>query len=92
MDTPIAEEALQDKELYQSVIEHRRIFIGLRGFDYTTLQPGTLHIVPPEDVYERWKQDYEIMQETMIYGDSLPFDKLTEKIRLLNNKINNLSV
>jgi len=79
MDTPIAEEALRDKELYQSVIEHRRIFIGLRGFDYTTLQPGTLHIVPPEDVYESWKQDYEIMQETMIYGDSLPFDKLVKK-------------
>lgn len=92
MDTPIAEEALQDKGLYQSVIEHRRIFIGLRGFDYETLRPGSIHIVPPEEVYESWKQDYEIMQETMIYGDSLPFDKLVEKIRLLNEKINGLSV
>ena len=92
MDTPIAEEALQDKGLYQSVIEHRRIFIGLRGFDYDTLCPGSLHIVPPEGVYESWKRDYEIMQETMIYGESLPFDKLVEKIRLLNERINGLSV
>jgi len=90
MDTPVAEEALQNKELYQSVVEHRRIFIGLRGFDYTTLRPGTLRIVPPENVYESWKRDYETMQETMIYGDSLPFDKLVEKIRLLNEKINRL--
>ncbi len=92
MDTPIAEEALQDKELYQSVIEHRRIFIGLKGFDYETLRSGSIHIVPPEEVYESWKQDYEIMQETMIYGESLSFDKLVEKIRLLNERINGLSV
>lgn len=91
MDTPIAEEALQNKELYQSVIEHRRIFIGLRGFDYATLLPGSLHIIPSEDVYESWKKDYEAMQETMIYGDSQPFDKLIEKIRLLNERINGLS-
>jgi hypothetical protein len=91
MDTPIAEEALQDKELYQSVIEHRRIFIGLRGFDYATLFPGSLHIIPSEEVYESWKKDYETMQETMIYGDSQPFDKLIEKIRSLNERINGLS-
>lgn len=92
MDTPIAEEALNDKELYQTVIEHRRIFIGLRGFDYATLGPSSLHILPPEDVYESWKKDYEIMQETMIYGDSLPFDRLIDKIRLLNERINSLPV
>lgn len=90
MDTPIAEEALRDHELYRSVIEHRRTFIGLRGFDYSTLQPRTLRIVPPDDIWESWKKDYEIMQETMIYGDSLPFDRLMDKIRLLNGKINNL--
>lgn len=92
MDTPIAEEALQDKELYQTVIEHRRIFIGLRGFDYATLHPSSLHILPPKDVYESWKKDYEIMQETMIYGESLPFDRLIDKIRLLNERINSLPV
>lgn len=32
MDTPIADRALNDKDLYLSVMEHRRIFIGLRGF------------------------------------------------------------
>ncbi len=30
------------------------------------------------------------MQETMIYGDSLPFDKLIEKIRMLNDSINSI--
>lgn len=90
MDTPIAERALKNKTLYDSVVEHRRIFIGLKGFDYSTLQPKTISIVPPADVIELWRKDYKVMQETMIYGDSLPFDKLIEKIQMLNDSINSI--
>lgn len=91
VDTPIAEEALKDKKLYYSVIEHRRTFIGLKGFDYTTLLPQSLRITPPTEIYEAWKKDYETMQETMIYGESQPFDKLIEKISSLNERIRKLS-
>ena len=90
MDTPIAEAALSDKELYQSVVEHRRTFIGLRGFDYDTLQPTRLHIIPPGTIMEGWRKDYKVMQETMIYGESLPFDHLIDKIRRLNDRINQI--
>ncbi len=88
MDTPIAERALKNKALYDSVIDHRKVFIGLKGFDYTTLKPQTLQIIPPAGILELWHKDYEVMQETMIYGDSLPFEKLIEKIRFLNDNIN----
>lgn len=87
MDTPIAKRALKDKALYDSIIAHRKKFIGLKGFDYTTLSPQTLQIVPPTEVIDLWRKDYEVMQETMIYGDSLPFEKLIEKIQLLNDYI-----
>ncbi len=90
MDTPIAKRALRDVSLYNSVIEHRRQFIGLKGFDYSTLRPQSLRIVPPADVMELWRKDYGLMQESMIYGESLPFDKLIEKIRALNDRINSL--
>ena len=30
------------------------------------------------------------MHETMIYGDSLHFDKLIEKIQMLNDSINSI--
>ena len=66
------------------------MFIGLKGFDYSTLQPKALRIVPPADIIALWRKDYEEMQETMIYGDSLPFDKLMEKIRMLNDSINSM--
>lgn len=90
MNFPIAEEALNNKALYISIIEHRKTFIGLKGFDYQTLYPQTLNIILPEVIYDAWKKDYEVMQETMIYGESLPFDKLASKIRALNERIHKL--
>ncbi|GHV66895.1 hypothetical protein FACS1894199_11240 [Bacteroidia bacterium] len=47
MDTPIAAEALANKDLYNSVVEHRRVFVGLKGFDYDTLAPKSISIIPP---------------------------------------------
>ena len=90
MDTPVAEKALFDKKLYNSIVEHRRIFIGLNGFDYATLTPKTINIVPPDNIIDLWKIDYEIMQNTMIYGNSLPFNKLIDKIKQLNGRINRI--
>lgn len=84
MRTPIAEEALHNTELYNAVIEHRRKFIGLRGFDYNTLQPDTLNILPPtHEIEQLWKEDYRRMQDTMIYGESVGFDELITSMRKL---------
>ncbi len=58
MDTPVAKRALRDVSLYNSVIEHRRQFIGLKGFDYSTLSPQCLRIVPPADVVLRAVRHY----------------------------------
>ncbi len=87
-DADIAEKALSDKELHQSIVEHRRIFIGLKGFDYDTLAPQTIKIIPPDNIIPLWKTDYETMRETMIYGESLPFNKLIDRIKQLNERIN----
>ena len=87
-DARIAEKALSNKELYQNIVEHRRTFISLKGFDYDTLSPEKICIIPPESVIYQWQKDYETMQETMIYGESLRFNKLIDKIKQLNEKIN----
>ena len=91
MNTPIAQEALNNEQLYNSVIEHRRVFVGLKDFDYSTLVPKTIIITPPENIIHQWKVDYEIMQKTMIYGNSLSFAELIDKIRQLNEMINQLN-
>jgi Uncharacterized conserved protein len=90
MDSPYAEHAILDKDLYSSVIDHRRIFIGLKGLDYSTLLPQKICIIPPKDVIGAWRKDYEAMCETMIYGESLPFDKLMTKISELNIRLNTM--
>ncbi len=90
LNTPISEQALSDRQLYETVIEHRRTFIGLKGFDYSTLGKRTLNFIPPESIYDTWKKDYETMQEEMIYGESIPFDDMIAELRVLNNRINNL--
>lgn len=92
MDTTIGQEALSDKELYQAIIEHRRKFIGIKGFDYNTLMPQTISFVPPSEVISYWKDDYGRMQSTMIYGESLPFDRLIERIKELNERFRKIIV
>lgn len=84
MDTAFANEALEDRDLYKSIIEHRKKFIGLNGFDYSELLPNNISFVPPVDVMESWRSDYNSMRESMIYGDPLTFDELINRIKDLN--------
>ena len=59
-----------------------------------------LKIIPPsvekdvwvtvDSVIDLWQQDYETMRETMIYGNSLSFNVLIDKIKQLNERINNI--
>lgn len=88
MGTSIAEEALADNVLYNSVIEHRRRFIGLKGFDYNTLNKSTLNIIPQGEVRKQWEADYNHTLRNMIIGDAPTFDEVIEQLTLLNKKIN----
>jgi len=89
IETSIAENALKNKELFQSIVAHRRMFIAMKGFDYDTLSPKTINIIPPESVIAKWEDDYNKMQ-TMIYGKSLLFSDIIDEITKLNEKIREL--
>jgi len=89
IDTPIAENALKDKNLFQSIVAHRRMFIAMKGFDYDTLSPKTIKIIPPDSVITKWEEDYNKMQ-TMIYGKPLSFNDIIDKIVQLNEEIKRL--
>lgn len=92
LKTPIAECAINNADLYRQVVEHRRTFIGLRGFDHDTLYPATLNIVPPVSIAEQWKADYENMRMHMIYGESVPFDELVGNLKELNDRVKKLHI
>ena len=90
LHTDIADRALNDEHLYRSILDHRRKFIGLKGFDYDTLYPQSLSLEIPADILPAWRKDYENMRQSMIYGQSVPFDELLTEIRQLNDRINAL--
>ena len=91
MKAGIDSKALNDGELYRSIVEHRRQFINLKGFDYDTLRPETLNIIPSEQVMDLWKKDYEQMRLSMIYGDAPTFEEIMEQISRLQQKVRALS-
>lgn len=87
----IAEHAIRNEALYKAVLEHRRKFIGLKGFNYDELYPDSLCIVPNEDIARLWQDDYKFMCEHMIYGQAPSFEELMNKLRILNDKIRQIN-
>lgn len=87
----IATRALSNSDLYASIVQHRQQFIGLRGFNYNTLSPQTLSIVPPKPILHAWHLDYNAMSRDMIYEDTPHFDDLLEVIAELNERVNNIT-
>ncbi len=92
MDTVHGTEALKDAELYNTIVAHRKNFNPLRGIDYTNHTPQRINIVPPKETIKDWEKDYKTMQESMIYGDTISFDKLIERITELDTRIKTISL
>lgn len=88
MKTKIAVEALSDHRLYDSVIDHRRKFIGLKGFDYDTLRKATLKIVPEGETRRKWEGDYKNTVANMVMGEAPSFDEIMADLEILNKRIN----
>jgi hypothetical protein len=92
IDTEHSHAALANKEYYNRIVLHRRKFIFKQGVDYDSLRPETLSFLPPSEVMERYKNDYEQMKEQMIYGENVPdFDTLIIRLKVLMEKIKKLS-
>ena len=86
-ETDVEYKALNDINLWKSIIEHRQKFVRMKDFDYELLKPYNIRIIPPDFIISEWQKDYETMRETMIYGESLPFDKLIDRIKQLEGRI-----
>jgi hypothetical protein len=80
LDSEYGKDALQDKELFKNIIEHRKVLTPVKTTDYEMLSLKTLNITPPEGQMKNFKSDYRDMQGSMIHGSSENFDVLLEKI------------
>jgi len=86
MDTDYAHEAMNNTDLYNTIVKHRSTLTAMKEVDYSTHVPEKINFVPPVFILDSWRRDYELMQSDMIYGKSLPFDKLIERIEELNGR------
>ncbi len=90
MDTQYLEAALNDMQLYRSIVDHRRMLIGLSWVNYDNHEPKYINFLPPDNVMGEWKQDYRNMQESMFYGATMTFENLINRLKTLQARINNL--
>jgi predicted nucleotidyltransferase component of viral defense system len=73
-------DAIRNKELYNSIVNHRKMFNNITGIDYSLHGYSTLDPIPPMEERHKWRLDYAQMQTEMIQGDSPSFDDLISYI------------
>ncbi|WP_298137033.1 nucleotidyl transferase AbiEii/AbiGii toxin family protein [Flavobacterium sp.] len=87
MDHDYGKEAIKNKELFETLVQHRSKYTPIRGISYELHTPQTINFIPPAEVTELWKKDYQAMQEFMIYGETLEFENLILRMYELKEKI-----
>ena len=93
MDTPFAKTALEDTDLYETIIRHRKKFNNIQGIDYKTHYPATIQICPPENLTSIWKEDYEKLRESFIYDETKKtFEELTDRMMELTSRIREIKL
>jgi predicted nucleotidyltransferase component of viral defense system len=86
--TEYAEIALQDRELYNTIVRHRSKFTAISGINYAKHNPANIKFIPPDSIIKMWEADYEEMKGSMIYGNPLDFDQLINRLTELQKRIN----
>jgi hypothetical protein len=91
MDTEYGREALADRTLYDTIVEHRRAYYALKYVNYDLHAPASINFMIPKQAIESWKADYADMRRFFIYGQSLEFDELMQKISELQKRVRDMA-
>ena len=93
MDSPYAESAMRNTELYKTIINHRQKFNNIQGINDRTHYPDQIEIFPPEKLLNNWRDDYENLRESFIYDKSKKtFDELTARMQELTKRIRKINL
>ncbi len=91
MDKDFAIEALKNEKMYSDIVEHRSKYTAWSGIDYKSHHPSTISFLPDSLMTEMLKEDYKKLQEGFIYGSSLSFERLIERISILQERIRGIA-
>ena len=89
MDCDFAKSAITNDDLWNTIHHHRDVFTHMKNVDYTLDIRDRIILLPPANICAAWKTDYEAMRNTMIYGESLPFEKLLARMEELQKRFRN---
>ena len=79
-------EAFKDFELNKAIRNHSEKFNTIKGIHYSNHQPDNLIIFSPKVIIKKWKEDYKLMQASVIYGKSKTFSGLISRKRAPNGR------
>lgn len=87
MDTRYGHEALADRTLYNTVVEHRKTYYALKYINYELHHPASLDFMIPKQSIEEWRADYAAMKRYFIYGRTLEFEALLQRMEALQQRV-----
>lgn len=91
IDSGIAKEAIDDQNLYRTIVKHHEMLTKVSWVDYTNHAPQTINFIPPDKAIKAWSEDYKAMSESMFQGEVLPFEELMKKLKAFNDELNELT-
>ena len=83
MKQGIADKAVPNNELWQTIHHHRSTLTSMNGVDYSVNIRRNIQLIPPKDSLANWRKDYEEMSSAMIYGEKPAFEELFESMNWL---------
>jgi hypothetical protein len=84
---PETDRAVADHALRERVVSWKSKFFPRSWARYDLAVPGTFRLVPPEDRMKELARDYVAMRD-MFLGEPVSFESIMEKLRGLENRIN----
>jgi predicted nucleotidyltransferase component of viral defense system len=90
IEAGVADKAISIPDLFDRVVEHRKVFFRKGGDAQTTLARGTLRLVPADDRLAGWKKDYDAMREVMFFGDPPSFKEILAVVAEFERRFNEI--
>lgn len=86
MNKGIAEKAIKNDTLWETIRHHRSTLTSMHGVDYASDIRKHIQLVPPKECLENRQKDYEQMTGTMIYGSRPTFAELIKSMKELEQR------
>jgi len=85
--SPFRDNALQDYDLLEAVVRHKKMFFRCGWAKYDEAKPGTLCLIPPDFRLPEIQKDFDKMQ-IMMFGESPSFREIMDILSELESTIN----